>query len=278
VCPQFDALDLMNTREHLSFYARVKGIKDVRANVDHVMARLNLTPHAATLASKLSGGNKRKLSLAIALIGTPPVLILDEPTSAMDAVAKRSFWRIIQRIAPGRSLLLTVRPSYYDTIAPKAGTKLTHAQTHSMEEADTLATRAALISRRILAVGTTKALRNRHANYYYVSLLLASAPNSSPEEMEGIRAWVQGHVSGAQLERDPLGGQVRFTIPGASGVAGLIELLERNKEALGVQYYSVGGATLEKVFLNVVRENNVREEDGMDQRNSLLRRLLLRRQ
>jgi len=64
----------------------------------------------------------------------------------------------------------------------------------------------------------------------------------------------------------------------ASGVAGLIELLERNKEALGVQYYSVGGATLEKVFLNVVRENNVREEDGMDQRNSLLRRLLLRRQ
>ncbi|KAJ6445819.1 putative PWI domain mRNA processing protein [Purpureocillium lavendulum] len=241
VCPQYDALDLMNTREHLSFYARVKGIKDVRGNVDHIMARLNLTPHASTLASKLSGGNKRKLSLAIALMGTPPVLILDEPTSAMDAVAKRSFWRLIQQIAPGRSLLLT---------------------THSMEEADTLATRAAIISRRMLAVGTTKSLRQQYANYYYVSLLLASAPYSSTEEMEGIREWVQEHVGGAQLERDLLGGQVRFTIPGIGGqsgripVAAVIDLLERNKEALGLAYYSVGGATLENVFLNVVQENN----------------------
>ncbi|KAJ3526528.1 hypothetical protein NM208_g7406 [Fusarium decemcellulare] len=109
VCPQYDALDLMNTRDHLSFYARIKGIRDVRGNVDHVMKRLNLDPHAHTLASKLSGGNKRKLSLAIALMGKPPVLVLDEPTSAMDAVAKRAFWKIIQEITPNRSLLLTVR-------------------------------------------------------------------------------------------------------------------------------------------------------------------------
>lgn len=98
----------MTTRDHLAFYARVKGIKDVRGNVNHVMARLNLTPHASTLASKLSGGNKRKLSLAIALMGKPPVLVLDEPTSAMDAVAKRSFWKIIEDITPNRSVLLTV--------------------------------------------------------------------------------------------------------------------------------------------------------------------------
>lgn len=98
----------MSAKEHLSFFARVKGIKDVKRNVEHVMARLNLTPRADTLASKLSGGNKRKLSLAIALMGKPPVLVLDEPTSAMDAVAKRAFWRIVQEISPGRSLIITV--------------------------------------------------------------------------------------------------------------------------------------------------------------------------
>lgn len=108
VCPQYDALDLMNTQEHLAFYARVKGIKDVKGNVNHIMNELNLTPHASTLATKLSGGNKRKLNLAIALMGTPPVLVLDEPTSAMDAVAKRYFWKIIQKTTPGRSVLLTV--------------------------------------------------------------------------------------------------------------------------------------------------------------------------
>lgn len=99
----------MSTRETLAFFARIKGIKDVKGNVNHLMASLNLTPHASTNASKLSGGNKRKLSLAIALMGTPPVLVLDEPTSAMDAVAKRSFWKVIRKIAHNRSVLLTVR-------------------------------------------------------------------------------------------------------------------------------------------------------------------------
>lgn len=110
VCPQFDALDLMNTREHLIFFARIKGVKNVKENVALVMARLGLTPHAKTLANKLSGGNKRKLSLAIAIIGAPPVLVLDEPTSAMDAVGKRAFWKMIKTIAPDHSILLTVRP------------------------------------------------------------------------------------------------------------------------------------------------------------------------
>ncbi|KAM5356058.1 hypothetical protein ACJ41O_002704 [Fusarium nematophilum] len=243
VCPQYDALDLMNTRDHLSFYARIMGIKDVNSNVEHLMKRLNLTPHAHTLATKLSGGNKRKLSLAIALMGKPPVLVLDEPTSAMDAVAKRAFWKIIQEITPNRSLLLT---------------------THSMEEADTLATRTAIISKRLLAVGTTQALRRRYSNVYYVSLLLATAPTSAPEEMDGVRSWVVASLPGAQLERDMLGGQVRFTIPGASPVARIIELLERSKDEVGVEYYSIGGATLERVFLSVVRENDVQEEDGVE--------------
>lgn len=237
----------------------MKGIKDVKGNVDHVMDRLGLTPHANTLASKLSGGNKRKLSLAIALMGTPPVLVLDEPTSAMDAVAKRSFWRLIKDIAPGRSVLLT---------------------THSMEEADTLATRAAIISKHLLAVGTTQALRERYSNVYYVNLLLKSAPKSTTEEMLRVRGWISERIPGAQLEREMLGGQMRFTIPGVgsngrSPVPQVIELLEREKDNVGIEYYSIGGATLESVFLSVVRKNNVQEEDGVGHRGILSR--LLRR-
>lgn len=241
VCPQYDALDLMTTREHLAFYARVKGISDVSANVSHVMSRLGLHPHADTLASKLSGGNKRKLSLAIALMGTPPVLVLDEPTSAMDAVAKRAFWALVRDVAPGRSLLLT---------------------THSMEEADALATRTAILARRLLAVGTTQVLRARYSNRHYVNLLLASAPTSEPEEMDRVRQWLLAELPDAQLERDMLGGQLHLTVPGTSPVTDLIDLFERGKEEMGIEYYSVGGATLETVFLSVVRENNVLEEDG----------------
>lgn len=157
------------------------------------------------------------------------------------------------------------------------------AQTHSMEEADALATRAAIISKNILAVGTTKALRDKYSNHYYVTLVLRSAPNSSVDEMESVRAWVHDALpgGGAQLERDMLGGQIRFTIPGVDvdgqrPVARVIDLIERNKDELGIEYYSVGGPTLERVFLSVVKENNVPEEDGADGRN-VLNTLLRRR-
>ncbi|KAK2026858.1 nod factor export ATP-binding protein I [Colletotrichum zoysiae] len=101
VCAQYDALDFLTTKEHLVFFAKIKGVQNVQQNVDIIMARLGLSPFANRSASKLSGGNKRKLSV-------PPVLVLDEPTSAMDAMAKRAFWKTIRQISPNHSLLLTV--------------------------------------------------------------------------------------------------------------------------------------------------------------------------
>ncbi|KAK6226672.1 nod factor export ATP-binding protein I [Colletotrichum tabaci] len=252
VCAQYDALDLMSTEEHLDFFARIKGIDDVQQNVDTVMAKLGLTQYATRSASKLSGGNKRKLS-------TPPVLVLDEPTSAMDAVAKRAFWKIIQQISPNRSVLLT---------------------THSMEEADTLAHRAAVMSRRVLAIGTTRALRQRYSNLYYVRVLLRTAPLSTAEEMASIRAWVEDRVPGTTMEREALGGQISFTVPGSRNqdvektvngqnatksdigtIFDLIRLLEESKKNRGIEYYSIGGATLERVFLNVVKENGITADE-----------------
>lgn len=108
VCPQHDALDLLSTQQHLEFFAHIKGVGHTRTNVDCIMKKLDLTPHANTSASKLSGGNKRKLSLAIALMGMPAIVVLDEPTTAMDAMAKRSFWQIVESLAPDHSILLTV--------------------------------------------------------------------------------------------------------------------------------------------------------------------------
>ncbi|KAK0618479.1 hypothetical protein B0T17DRAFT_619068 [Bombardia bombarda] len=293
VCPQFDALDLLTARQHLEFYARIKGIEDVQANVDVAMARVGLTPHADRQGADLSGGNKRKLSLAIALMGNPAVLILDEPSSSMDAAAKRKMWKTLAEIAPGRSLLLT---------------------THSMEEADALATRAAILSQRLLAIGTTQVLRKKYNNLYNIQLVLRTAPHSAPEEMREVEAWVRKEFVDVTFEGPSLGGQIKFMVPASSpppsssssfvvrsrrGTVGekmevedtisavsvltpvedgggngenvttkngsvgyLIGLLEQNRETLGLQDYSIGAPTLEKVFLSVVKDNHVEEEDG----------------
>ncbi|EGY16136.1 ATP-binding cassette sub-family A member 9 [Verticillium dahliae VdLs.17] len=260
----FDALDKITARQQLEFYARIKGIKDMKRDVDFVMARVGLTPHASRLTHKLSGGNKRKLSLAIALLGNPEVLILDEPSSAMDAIAKREMWKMLSSITPGRSVLLT---------------------THSMEEADELATRVAIMSKRVLAIGTSQELRQRYSNVYDVHLVLTTAPGSTRSEMHSIESWVHQVFPEASFDAASLGGQVRFVMPvgagpspdGRSTVRRLMETLEEQKVNLGLAHYTVGMGTLEMVFLNIMKDSGAAEEEEQDRpspRRKGLRRLV----
>ena len=111
VCPQFDAMDQMTAIEHLRFYARARGVADVEHNVEQVLHAVGLAQFKSRLAGKLSGGNKRKLSLGIALMGDPSVLLLDEPSSGMDAASKRVMWRSLSSVSSGRSLVLTTHVS-----------------------------------------------------------------------------------------------------------------------------------------------------------------------
>ena len=73
------------------FYALIKGIRSLKINecVDGAIRDLNLKDHRDKLAGALSGGNKRKLSVAIAIIGNPPIILLDEPSAGMDPEARR---------------------------------------------------------------------------------------------------------------------------------------------------------------------------------------------
>lgn len=87
-------MDSLTVVEHLQFYARVRGVSDCEHNVRAVIQAVGLQNFTTRMAAKLSGGNKRKLSLAIALMGNPSVLLLDEPSSGMDAGKfDSSFWK-----------------------------------------------------------------------------------------------------------------------------------------------------------------------------------------
>ena len=85
-CPQFDALfPLLTTKEHLQLYARIKGIPEAEivSVVDSHLRNLGLKVFENKRAGTLSGGNRRKLSVAIALIAEPPIVFLDEPSTGM---------------------------------------------------------------------------------------------------------------------------------------------------------------------------------------------------
>ncbi|KAI6784863.1 ABC transporter A family member-like protein [Emericellopsis cladophorae] len=259
VCPQFDALDNMTVLEHLRHYAHLRGISNVERQVQAVVRAVGLEAFQHTLAPHLSGGNKRKLSLGIALTGNPSVILLDEPSSGLDAAAKRIMWRTLETVVPGRSILLT---------------------THSMEEADALASRAGIIAQRMLAVGEVDTLRQRFGDSLYVHLVSRTAPYSTPEEMERMRAWIQHLLPAAQIEAETYHGQMRFSVPArailersrqtprrddaaqasASAIGHLIVLLEEHKNVLGIEHHSVSPTTLEDVFLAIVGRHNVQEE------------------
>jgi ABC-type multidrug transport system ATPase subunit len=267
VCPQFDAVDSMTVEEHLLFYARVRGIPDVAHNVSAVIRAVGLQAFRSRQAHALSGGNKRKLSLGIALMGNPTVLLLDEPSSGLDAAAKRVMWRTLAATVPGRSILLT---------------------THSMEEADALAGRAGILAKRMLAMGGVEQLRQRFGDTLHVHLVCRGAPRTSEGDVERVRRWVVERFEGAEVESKTYHGQMRFKVPAGALAAGekqdggrdeirpggvgasssstgsaigkLVVLLEENREFLGVEHYSVSPTTLDQVFLTVVGAHNVKEE------------------
>lgn len=177
-CPQVDALfDYMTAREHLEFYAKLKGIPtEFKDNlINHQLRELNLLQFANIPAGTYSGGNKRKLSVAIAMLGNPPIVFLDEPSSGMDPEARRSMWNVISNISKGIT-------------NEKKGTSSVILTTHSMEEAEALSTKIAIqVNGLLRCIGTIQHIKNRYGGGYEIELKLAYPSDQSL--VEAFKVW-----------------------------------------------------------------------------------------
>jgi len=98
----------LSVDENVAFFARIHGVKGWRARRDELLEMLRMAPFRERLADRLSGGMKQKLALACTLIHTPELLVLDEPTTGVDPVSRRDFWRILSGLLrSGLTILLT---------------------------------------------------------------------------------------------------------------------------------------------------------------------------
>ncbi len=128
-------------------FARLRGVPEdlVYMVVDRTLDQLELTPHKFKLAGRLSGGMKRKLCVAIALIGDPAVVLLDEPSAGLDPVSRRNLWNVILKTMTHRAVVLT---------------------THSMEEAEALCKRIGImVQGQLRALGTKQHLKTKVIHY-----------------------------------------------------------------------------------------------------------------
>ncbi|XP_072517055.1 phospholipid-transporting ATPase ABCA1 isoform X1 [Salminus brasiliensis] len=233
-CPQFDAInDLLTGREHLEFYARLRGVPEayVAKVAQWGVKKLGLTQYADREAGGYSGGNKRKLSTAISLIGAPPVVFLDEPTTGMDPKAKRFLWNCIHSvIKEGRAVVLT---------------------SHSMEECEALCTRMAImVNGRFQCLGSVQHLKNRFGDGYTIILRL-SAPSKEPCPVD---AYIKKSFPGIEL-KERHHNVLQYQLPSnACSLARVFDVLSNNYEELGISDYSISQTTLDQVFVNFAKE------------------------
>lgn len=108
LCPQHNILfDELTVAEHIRFFSKLKGLdeKQIAKEIDKYVSLLELDDKRNAQSQTLSGGMKRKLSIAIALCGDSKVVLCDEPTSGMDPAARRVLWNLLQREKIGRTIL-----------------------------------------------------------------------------------------------------------------------------------------------------------------------------
>ncbi|KAH8091365.1 P-loop containing nucleoside triphosphate hydrolase protein [Cristinia sonorae] len=234
VCPQFTAIDSQLTvREHLAVYGRLKGLQrgeELERNVQDLMRATSLHIYADRLASKLSGGNQRKLSLAIALIGNPSCILIDEFSTGIDAKMKRDMWKTLRNVAAGKAVVIT---------------------THSMEEASALATKVGILAKRMLAIGTTDSLIPHHTYEIHFSC------RTRDDTLKAQR--LMSRIPTSRLLDDV---STRFEVPitADTTLPELFSVLSSN-DSEDVGEYTVEKGSLETVFMKVIRENDVLEED-----------------
>ena len=129
-CPQFDSIiEVLTGREMLTLFARIRGLTSqdnvINKEIEKLAEFVDLTQYLDRRCGQYSGGNKRKLNVALALIGRPRVMLLDEPTTGVDPAARRKIWETINNIRKsGTSVILT---------------------SHSMEECEALCDRLAIM-------------------------------------------------------------------------------------------------------------------------------------
>ncbi|WP_214410230.1 ABC transporter ATP-binding protein [Sphaerisporangium fuscum] len=220
VCPQLDNLDPdLNVRENLTTYARYFGISraEARRRADELLEFVRLSDRAGSKVEPLSGGMKRRLTIARAMVNDPDIVLLDEPTTGLDPQARHLLWeRLFQLKRRGTTLVLT---------------------THYMDEAEQLCDRLVVMDGgRIVAEGSPRALIETYSSAEVVELRFG---DERPADMAG-------KLTGIGERVDPL--PDRVLVYAADGDAATAEVQRRGLVPTSVL---VRRSTLEDVFLHL---------------------------
>ncbi|XP_069554079.1 retinal-specific phospholipid-transporting ATPase ABCA4a isoform X2 [Brachyistius frenatus] len=243
-CPQYDAIDeLLTGREHLHLYARLRGVpeSEISRVADWAIQKLGLSEYAGRSAGTYSGGNRRKLSTAIAMIGCPALVLLDEPTTGMDPLSRRFLWNsIMSVIQDRRAVVLT---------------------SHCMEECEALCTRLAImVNGSLKCLGTIQHLKYKYGDGYVVTMKIRAAKPGCVPDLNPAEAFMDSTFPGC-IQREKHHNTLQYKIP-SSSLAKIFQVVLSHKNQLNIEDYSVSQTTLDQVFVNFAKQQS-REDDNI---------------
>jgi ATP-binding cassette subfamily A (ABC1) protein 3 len=229
----------------LRVFAMMKGVagSDIKHTATSVARFVGLDEELHKRASELSGGMRRRLTFAIALIGAPTMLALDEITAGVDPSTKRLIFRAVQAAKASRGILIT---------------------THDLDEASAVSDRLAIMQAGTLrCIGTLAHLKARFGLHYNVdvqphsALSLGAADSLAADKVFADAADAALAAPGAPFtlkEIDPATGTRSYRFPPDADVAALFQALLAAKAAGAIQSFAVSFATLRDLFLRIARE------------------------
>ncbi|XP_063703816.1 phospholipid-transporting ATPase ABCA3-like [Culicoides brevitarsis] len=230
LCPQYNILfEDLTVREHIYFYASLKGISKakIEAEIAKFVKKIELTDKLDELSKNLSGGQKRKLLVVLSLVGDSKIVLLDEPSSALDPSARRALWELLCEEKQGRTILLT---------------------THFMEEAEVLGDRIAILNEGNLeCVGSSFYLKKKYATGYRLICVKRCGCDAT-----FVTALLRKYIPEIEVETD-IGTELTYVLNEfyTSMFRQIFEDLENNMDSLSIASFGVSLSTLEDVFMKV---------------------------
>ena len=242
-CPQFDALlDNLTCEEHLDLYSRLRGIplKHRKDSTEVLLNGLGLDVHRKKQSAKLSGGNKRKLSVAIALIGGPAAVLLDEPSAGMDPLARRSLWGALEKAITDLKLSVVLTTHHLEEV--EGLSRLDHRVT-------------IMVDGRLQCLGNLSTLKSQLGDAYELTLKVTSAAAETALCDFIRKTWVGTELVESNQQR------LSFQVPKSKAtLSQMFETIENGREKLCISDYSINEMSLEQVFIRI-SERAARDED-----------------
>ena len=254
LCQQEDIFfDYLTVEEHLEYMCKIKGSEVNHQEINELITKIELLPKKNALCSTLSGGQKRKLCIALALIGNSRIILLDEPTSGMDVMARRSLWEFLKNYKKNRIILLT---------------------THFLDEAEYLGDRIGIMTDgQYICCGSSSYLKSKYPCGFNINLLINSNIFNEDYKNQFFNEILK-YEPKAEIK---VASKAIFSVNIQSNnknINQIFDYIEQSKNQFGIEDYTVGSTSLEDVFLKINNKANLNDQkyvnnDNQDQLNDI---------